>query len=84
MNLDPHSRLCIIDERVCLLSELCRPTEMINRYTQDETLCLLALIDGGLYGSVLFPKFDALYPGRTVLGVRQKVKILLKKGWVRQ
>lgn len=78
MNLDPNETLHLIDETVWTSRELKYRWNGINLYSQDEILCLLGLIEEGVWGSELYTRFNDAHPGRTRIAIKMKVHNLKK------
>lgn len=82
MNLDPNNQLYIINGERCLLREL-QYRNMCKLYSQDETLCLLGLIEEGLVQDKLYTRFDDVHPGRPWRVIKRKISYLVDHGWVK-
>lgn len=79
MNLDPNNTLYLIDDRMYNARELRYGWQGINLYSQAETLCLLGLIEEGLWGSWLYYQFNRVHPGRTKNAIEMKTYLLKNK-----
>jgi hypothetical protein len=78
MNLDPNQTLNLFDDRVYNERELRYWVSGVKLYSQDETLCLLGLIEEGVWGSELYTRFNHAHPGRTRIAIKMKVHNLKK------
>ena len=79
MNLDPNNTLYLIDGTVWIERELKYRWNGIKLYSQDETLCLLGLIEEKLWGSELYQRFNDVHPGRTRTAIKMKTYLLKNK-----
>lgn len=79
MNLDPNETLYLIDETVYNERDLRYWMAGVKLYSQDETLCLLGLIEEGLWGSEMYDRFNSVHPGRTRTAIKMKAHILKSK-----